>query len=271
MIILKIFNILSEYKKIFLFICILCLTSCNAHLNKNNKIYKSNYLNDLSEENLISKANFYLKNKKLNNATEILESIRSIYKFSDSSEWAMLKLIDIYYKNKKYDELIFVSEQFIEEANYQNPNLEYIAFLYADIHFKKAQNEFKNINDSIDASTALRWFLENFPNADKKYLKIISDELKIINSSIIFNELEIGYFYEKRGNFLAALKRYLNLYNNELSREGLYFEEILYRISYCYFHIGLIDEGDFFYDELTKSYPNTKFAKLAYELRQSFK
>jgi outer membrane protein assembly factor BamD (BamD/ComL family) len=90
-------------------------------------------------------------------------------------------------------------------------------------------------------------------------------KLDTANGKLIFREIEIGNFYEKKWNFIAALKRYLNA--NEVSKKNIYTSEILYRIFYCYVNLGLHSDANIYYQILQNEYRGSDFANLAKELK----
>jgi outer membrane protein assembly factor BamD len=218
------------------------------------------FLNDVNQESMIKQASFFLASGKPSSAIEILESIRAIYPFTDASEWAMMNLLKIYNSEKKFLELILVADQFLDQIDANHKDAEYISFLYANAHFQKMGDKARNIEEIRDASEILEWFLEEFGN-NSKYGKDIGKKLEITNGRLIFRELEIGYFYEKKGNFIAALKRYLDAY--KFKGKNQYESEILYRIYYCYLNIGLQSDAMIFYEKLMQYPKNDKFVKLA--------
>ncbi len=217
-------------------------------------------LKNLDQESMVSKADFYLKKNKINNAKEILESIRILYPYTESSEWAIIHLVNIYKKQKKYDELINVSSQFIDQSSNQNKDLEYISFVYCDAFFNKMIKMHTDADNIQKTINVLELFLDDF-TSKSKYYNDIYKKLEIAKGRLVFHELEIGTFYEKKSNFLAALKRYLNAYN--ISSKNIYSDEILYRIYFSYKNIGLDKESEKYFNELINNFPESnKFVKL---------
>jgi outer membrane assembly lipoprotein YfiO len=268
----KLFEIFKKFMRstkafyIFVFF-ILFFSGCEFHMPKKVKHSSIEFLNDINQESMMKQANFFLKNGNSEAAKEILESIRAVHPFTKGSEWAMLNLLKIYKAEKRYIEIISVSDQFLDQTTADHPKTEYVSFLYADAHFYKMGKKARNIEDIKDAIEILSWFLEEF-GEDSKFGKEIKKKLDVANGRLIFREIEIGNFYEKKSNFVAALKRYLNAY--KISENNIYTSEILYRIYYCYLNLGLDEEAAIFYKKIIDRKGVDQFSKLAKILNQTF-
>lgn len=263
----KIFKKFGKNLAIFFVFCVFFLTGCDFHMPKKTKHSSIEFLNDVNQSSMVKQANFFLKNGNFEAAKEILESIRAVYPFTEASEWAMLNLLKIYHAEKKYIDIISVSDQFLEQSSSGHPETEYVSFLYVDAHFYKMGKKARNLEDINDAIENLAWFLEEF-GQNSKFGKEAKKKLDIASGRLIFREIEIGNFYEKKSNFVAALKRYLNAY--QVSEKNVYTSEILYRIYYCYLNLGLEEEAAIFYKKIIDRNVNDQFSKLAKTLNQTF-
>lgn len=135
-----------------------------------------------------------------------------------------------------------------EELNY-----DYVMTFYKSVEKQLRDNEL-----IIKVRGMLLKFLMSFPNS--KYYADIEKEIVKINDMLIYREIEVGYFYEVQRNFVAALKRYLIAYQYESSgiiNNSMYSAELLYRIYYCYYMIGLKHEGQKYLDLLNDRFKNT--------------
>jgi outer membrane protein assembly factor BamD (BamD/ComL family) len=172
-------------------------------------------------------------------------------------------LIDINIKEKKYSDALILMEDLINEyPGYlynEELNYDYVMTFYKSVEKQLRDNEL-----IIKVRGQLLKFLMSFP--DSKYCSDIEKEVVKINDMLIYREIEVGYFYEVQRNFVSALKRYLIAYQYESSSivsNSIYSAELLYRIYYCYYMIGLKSEGQKYLDFLNNRFKNTNWNSLA--------
>lgn len=263
-------NIYKHKKKPFLkqilFIGLIAfgLNGCSLNLPKKHKPSAIQLIQEINLQTLKKNAQYALNNKKATQAIEFLESIRTIYPYTDEAEWAIINLVQIYHQQNKNIELIMAANQFLLQ-NPSHPQKQKIAFYYAQAYFNKMGKKSRDQASIIEAVEVLEWFLEEFEHHDCIYCPQIKKKLAIANGRLVFRELEIGNFYEKKRNFIAALKRYLHA--NEISSNNIYTSEILYRIYYCYTNIGLYKDAEIYYQKLHNEHQQSSWFKLAHNLQ----
>ena len=244
-------------KKIIALFFIFLFVGCNANLSKKEK----NYIEKPeSEFYRIGIEQYNRKNYK--NSIKEFSSLRSIYSHSEFAEKSILYLIDIYIKEKKYNDALILMEELISEY----PGYEYNAELnydYAMTFYKSVEKQLRDNDLIMKVKNILRVFLTNFPNS--KYRIEIEKEIININCRLVYREMEVGYFYEIQRNYTSALKRYLIAYQYDIEnyKNSIYAPELLYRIYYCYFMIGLKSEGEKYYNKLNNEFRNTSWVSLA--------
>ena len=244
-------------KKIIALFFIFLFVGCNANTSKkeNNYIEKSE-----SELYRIGLEQYNRKNYK--HAIKEFTSLRSIYSHSEFAEKSILYLIDIYIKEKKYNDALILMEELISEYPGYTYNEE-LNYDYAMTFYKSVEKQLRDNDLIMRVRNILRGFLQNFPNS--KYRTEIEKEIININSRLVYREMEVGYFYEIQRNYTSALKRYLIAYKYDIEnyKNSIYTAELLYRIYYCYFMIGLKIEGGKYYNKLRVEFPNTSWNSLA--------
>src|SRR6185437_5537722 len=77
-------------------------------------------------------------------------------------------------------------------------------------------------------------------------------------------EMEIGRFYETRGEYLAAINRFQSVINNYQTTTHV--PEALSRLVECYYALGLNDEAKRTAAVLGYNYPSTAWYKATYSL-----
>jgi outer membrane protein assembly factor BamD len=254
--------VITENKNNYFLSCLLIiffLTGCATQKTKNLKEGSSN----INAEAIYQEAANHYQSKNYKIAKQKFESVKSIYPYSSLAESSIEKLIKINEEDGKYDEAILNIEELL--TNYgANIDIEEFRYKHSIVYYLKLQKQLRDQSLMDKTSVIMSAFLEDFPNS--KHIDEIKEKLSIVNGRLVYREMEIGYFYEIQRNFLASLKRYLIAYH--FSKNNSYRDEILYRISYCYWMIGLKEEGQKYYDELELEFPKSELLKLARKIYQ---
>lgn len=248
-------------KKLLSLLTIIFLIGCSGNSMKKDE----NYIKKTELELYNSGLKKY-KNKKYSGAIQDFNSVKSIYPYSDLAKKSIFHLIDIYEKEKKYSDLLLLLDELMSEYIEYSDDEE-IHYKYVNTFYKNIQRQLRDQELVVKSSLLLAEFLENFP--DTKYRQDVDNKISLINSRLIYKEMEVGYFYELQRNYVAALKRYLIA--NKYKIINNYEPELLYRIYYCYFMIGLNDEGQKYFAELESKFRGDNWYNLAKTLKDKHK
>lgn len=246
---------------ILLSIILLSLNNCAHKKNKNIPSQPVQY-NQNSQQNLYNKAMYYYNKGNYKQAASNFEFIKSTYPYTDLAKKSLEKLFFIYNKQKKYEQAVLIGEELITMFPYCE-NMEELRYYHAIAHYYQTNKQIRDQNSILQSIDVLESFLEDYPNS--KYRSKIEKKLAIINGQLVYHELEIGNFYEKKRNFIAALKRYLAAM--ELSENNIYTPEILYRIYLCYYNLGLDNEAEIYYQKLAINYSDNMWFQYAQKLK----
>jgi outer membrane protein assembly factor BamD len=247
------------YKIIFNILLLFFLVSCDKkhlpRINATNISIKAQEIYQTGVENF--------QNKQYKNAILNFESVKSIYPYSLFAENSILKLIEIYEIKKKYDDAIIAIEELITIYRL-NQNIEELRYKHAILNYKNLQKQLRDQKFIVKTANIFEVFSEEYPHS--KHIDEIKEKISIINGRLVYREMEIGYFYEIQRNFIASLKRYLIAYS--FSKNNKYRAEILYRIYYCYWMVGLEDEGKKYFQELEVNFKETRWYENAKMIEQ---
>ena len=209
-------------------------------------------------------ANYYMGKGDQKNASNIFESIRSIYPFTTAAENASYQLMSIYINigAKKSSELILVTEDYL--SSYPKGNhremASYLRTEGYELKMGKARDR-KSIEESI---IVCEDYIEEFGRSGK-HSHEIEEKLSKLSGKLAFREIEIGNFYEKKQNYTSALVRYLDAL--KINEKNIHTAEILYRIYFCYKSIGLVQDAEIYYKRLKNEYSNTKWFEYALQIK----
>jgi outer membrane protein assembly factor BamD len=180
------------------------------------------------------------------------------------SVWATkAQLMNAYtlYEDKKYDESIVAAERFIQ----LHPGHRDVAYAY----YLKALDYYIQITDverdqriTQQALDALAEVSRRFP--DTNYARDAKLKMDLARDHLAGKEMEIGRFYQKQSEFLAAINRFQAVVNTYQTTTHV--PEALTRLVECYYALGLNDEAKRTAAVLGYNYPSTAWYKATYSL-----
>ena len=247
-------------KKLLVFIFLFLLNACssdkniviNKQLNNDVEIYNSGLE--------------LLKKKKFDEAIDRFTELEIQYPYSDWSARGQMLIGFSHYSNREYDEAILSLSKFTE-LNPDHPLVPYAIFLKGYSYYERIPNIEL---DQEYSEKALQEFLEltnRYPNS--KYKKKSFEIIKILRNHLSSKELLIGKFYQSKGNYLAAIKRYKQILKKY--KRSVHTPESLYRLIESYTSIGLVKQANYLYKILSYNFPKSSWKKEGDILAKKYK
>ena len=246
--------------KLLVFIFLFLLNACSS--DKNIVINKQ-LNNDVEIYNSGLKL---LKKRKFNEAIERFTELEIQYPYSDWSARGQMLIGFSHYSNREYDEAILSLSKFTE-LNPDHPLVPYAIFLKGYSYYERIPNIEL---DQEYSEKALQQFLEltnRYPNS--KYKKKSFEIIKILRNHLSSKELLIGKFYQSKGNYLAAVKRYKQILKKY--KRSVHTPESLFRLVESYTSIGLVKQANYLYKILSYNFPKSSWKKEGDVLAKRYK
>ena len=221
------------------------ITSCGS---KDKKISNA--------ENSYIEAVKKLKEKDYSGAATDFEKINDEYPLSKWATKAQPMAAYSFYKEKKYDDIVRVSDNF-NLSNPSNPDVAYMQYLKSLSYYEQINNIQRAQNNAVLASASFRELIAKFPNS--QYAKDGSEKLALVNEHIAGAKMSVGRYQLKNGNYVGAIKNFQEViarYSTTSQAPEAYF-----RIFEAYKIIGLNYEAQNYLQELKNSYPDSKWIK----------
>ena len=241
---------------IFLFLLNACSSDKNTVINKqlNNDVEIYNSGLEL------------LKKKKFDEAIDRFTELEIQYPYSDWSARGQMLIGFSHYSNREYDEAILSLSKFTE-LNPDHPLVPYAIFLKGYSYYERIPNI--ELDQEYSAK-ALEEFIEltnRYPNS--KYKKKSFEIIKILRNHLSSKELLIGKFYQSKGNYLAAIKRYKQILKKY--KRSVHTPESLFRLIESYTSIGLVKQANYLYKILSYNFPKSSWKKEGDILAKKYK
>ena len=214
-----------------------------------------------SVDELYNKAMDELHAERYKQAAKLFDEVDRQHPYSVWSTRAQIMSAYSNYKNEKYDDAIIGLDRFIQ----LHPNDRDIAYA----HYLKGMSYYEQIKDVKRDQTAAREALKTFQEMDKRYpnsryARDVTRKIDLINDHLAGKEMDIGRFYLKRGQQLAAIGRFRTVVDRYQTTSQV--PEALLRLAEAYTELGVIEEARKVTAVLGYNYPASEWYTDSYEL-----
>lgn len=242
------------FKKIIVLICCLILVSCVGK-EKEDKLAK------LTPEQLYSDGVVHLKNRSYKESIKYFERISQEYPYFPLASRAQLMESYAYYKSQKFEYTIASLEDYISLYP-GDKDIEYAYYLKALCYYDQIENIKLDQSITEKARISLIEVINRFP--ESKYARDSKLKLNLVLDHLAGKEMEIGRFYLKKGDIIAAINRFKIVVDQYQTTNQI--EEALYRMVFCYYSLGIDKEAKKYTAVLGNNYPESKWYKYSYDL-----
>ena len=165
------------------------------------------------------------------------------------------------YKNQKYDEAIISLDRFIE-LHPGNRDAPYAYYLKALCYYEQISDVGRDQKMTRLALDAMREVVRRFPNTT--YARDARLKLELTQDHLAGKDMDIGRYYQHRGDYLAAINRYRTVI--ERYQTTTHVPEALHRLTECYLALGITDEAQMSAAVLGHNFPGSKWYEDSYAL-----
>lgn len=205
-------------------------------------------------EDLFKDANTAVKDKRYKDASTLYAEVERQHPYSDYATEAQIRQAEVAYGNLKYDEAIIALDRFIE-LHPGHPKVDYAYYLKAESYYEQITDIRRDQSMSLMALEALETVINRFP--DSKYARDAKYKKDLVLDHLAGKEMEIGRFYQKRGDYNAAINRFMNVVRDYQTTSHI--PEALHRLVETYTTLGLRDEATHVAAVLGHNYPGSKW------------
>ena len=237
-------------RKLLVFIFLFILNACSSDRN----IVINKPLN--SDVEIYNSGLELLKKKKFDEAIDRFTELEIQYPYSDWSARGQMLIGFSHYSNREYDEAILSLSKFTE-LNPDHPLVPYAIFLKGYSYYERIPNIELDQEYSVKALQEFLELTNRYPNS--KYKKKSFEIIKILRNHLSSKELLIGKFYQSKGNYLAAIKRYKQILKKY--KRSVHTPESLFRLIESYTSLGLVKQANYLYKILSYNFPKSSWKK----------
>jgi outer membrane protein assembly factor BamD len=215
-------------------------------------------------EELYNTGYAYMQQEEYNRAARAFEEVDRQHPYSQWATQAQLMAAYAYYLQDKYDDAVIALDRFIE-LHPGNRSVAYAYYLKALCYYEQIVDVGRDQRNTRLAFEALGDVVDRFPNTD--YARDAALKLDLARDHLAGKEMEVGRFYLRRGQHLAAINRFRRVV--EEYQTTTHVPEALHRLTECYLALGIKDEAQAAAAVLGYNYPGSEWYQDSYALLTS--
>ena len=236
----------------------LTVAACNGGQNRPRLAYEERPV-----ELLYNTGYERLQRHRWADAVDYFQEVERQHPYSEWSRRAILMQIYAYYQNGNYEESIAASDRFIQLFP-GSPSAAYAFYMRATCHFEQIVDVGRDQGQAEQALAGLRDVARRYPNSS--YATDATVKIDMVNDQLAGKEMNIGRYYQRANQPLAAIGRYKAVIDNEAFQRTSHTPEALYRLVEVYLTLGLKDEAERNGAVLGFNYPGSPWYAEAYAL-----
>jgi len=234
---------------------LVALAGCGGGSDK-NQAYIEKPVDDL-----YNSAMDQLVNQDYNKAAATFGAVESQHPYSVWATKSQLMAIYADYANGKFDDAILAADRFIQ-LHPGNKDIAYAYYVKAICYYIQITDVGRDQKTTELAVKALDDVVRRFP--DSNYARDAKLKLDFTHDHLAGKEMEIGRYYLKQGEYLAAMNRFKRVIDNYQTTTHV--PEALERLVECDLALGLTKEAQTNAAVLGYNYPGSHWYEDAYAL-----
>ncbi len=191
-------------------------------------------------------------------------SFEEVERQHPSSEWATnAQIMSAFasYQTQDYDTAVSTLERFTKLYP-SNESTPYAYYMIALCYYEQISDVGRDQKVTEQAMQALREVIRRFPESE--YARDARVKLDLTQDHLAGKEMEIGRYYLKRDDYLAAVNRFRFVV--ETYQTTSHVPEALHRLVECYLKLGVRDEAMRYAAVLGHNFPGSVWYRDSYKL-----
>jgi len=216
-------------------------------------------------ETLYSAAKQRLDRGNVRQAAALFDEVERQHPYSPWARRAQLMSSFSYYVARDYNQAIQSAQRFLS-IHPGNKDAPYAYYLIALSYYEQISDVSRDQKITQQALDALNDLNRRYPASE--YAADARLKIDLVRDHLAGKEMEIGRFYAKSGNWLAARLRFeevVNKYDNTSHAA-----EALYRLTEASLVLGIREEAVKYTAVLGANYPGSEWYQRAYKLVQKY-
>jgi outer membrane protein assembly factor BamD len=209
-------------------------------------------------------ADSFMSRGKFDEAAKKFEDLDRDHPYAPEARRAIVMSAFAYYKAGKLPEAVATARRYTT----LHPGTKEAALAHhiiASAHFDEIRSPNRDQTSTKRALAELKTLKARYP--DSPYSKDADNRIRIAEDTLAASEMDVGRFYLKRKNYVAAINRFKTVASEYQTTAHV--EEALMRLTEAYLALGIKEEAQTAAAVLGHNFPDSKWYKDAYGLLAS--
>ena len=198
-------------------------------------------------------------------AAKLFDEVERQHPYSVWARRAQLMSAFSYYMAEKYPDSVSSAQRFLT-IHPGNKDAPYANYLISMSYYQQIEDVTRDQKITQQASDSFNELIRRYPQS--RYANDARLKLDLINDHLAGKEMEVGRFYQRSGNWLAAATRFRSVVDKY--QTTTHTPEALERLVETYLNLGLREEAQKAAAVLGANYPGSKWYKRSFELMQRY-
>lgn len=212
-------------------------------------------------EQIYNKAMDYMADGNYQRAAQEFDEVERQHPYSIWARRATLMSAYAHYKVNEYDDAILTAQRYIS-LHPGSKEVAYAYYLVALSYYEQISDVGRDQKMTEDALASLTTLIQRFPRSE--YARDARLKLDLTLDHLAGKEMEIGRYYLKRHEYIAAINRFRVVVENFQSTTHV--PEALHRLVECYLSLGIKPEAQTAAAILGYNYPGSEWYQDSYAL-----
>ena len=237
---------------------ILPAAGCSRNKMKDDTSYVARDVNTL-----YSLAKRKLDQRAYLQAAKLFDEVERQHPYSVWARRAQLMSAYSYYISQQYPDAVSSAQRFLT-IHPGNKDAPYANYLIAMSYYQQIEDVNRDQGITQQASDSFGELIRRYPQS--RYAADARLKLDLINDHLAGKEMEVGRFYQRQGNWLAATVRFRTVIDKY--QTTTHTPEALERLVESYLALGIPTEAQKAAAVLGKNYPGSEWYERSYKLMQ---
>jgi outer membrane protein assembly factor BamD len=180
----------------------------------------------------------FLQEERFPDAAQYFNEVERQHPYSVWATKAQLMAGYAHYRNRKYDDALNALDRFIQ-LHPGNRDAAYAYYMRALCYYEQVSDIKRDQGMTEKALAGFQEVIRRFP--ESRFARDAREKIELTEDHIAAKEMEVGRYYLKRKQYLAALNRFRKVIQDY--QTSTHVAEALHRSVETYMALGLVDEA----------------------------
>lgn len=195
-------------------------------------------LDDLSAQAIFERGERQIASGRPDDAAFTFGEIERLYPYSEFAQRALIMQAFAYHRDEDYTNSRATAQRYLDFYPAEE-DAAYAAYLLALSYYDQIDEIGRDQGLTLEALRALRRVIEQYPDSEYASTSVLKFDLAF--DYLAAKEMEIGRYYLKRGNYVAAANRFRTVVEDFQTTSQT--PEALHRLVESYLSLGLVEEA----------------------------